>query len=84
MRNAVDRVIRRNAFFAHPENVLLSMLADNDDIRNIAIERISTARCRTQPNTVRQFVIPIINLNASSYVDMVDWDSVSSTERSAN
>ena len=35
------KVIERNAYFAHPENTLLGMLADPDEsIRNAAVDKI--------------------------------------------
>lgn len=39
------RVIQRNAFFAHPENILLGMLADEDEsVRRVAVNRIQVMR----------------------------------------
>ena len=39
----VDKVIKRNAYFAHPENILLAMLADeNLLIRELALRRIES------------------------------------------
>lgn len=36
-RTKVDESIQRNAFFAHPENLLLAMLLENDEnVRNLA------------------------------------------------
>ena len=34
-------VVERNAYFAHPENIMLAMLADeNEEIRNAAVKKI--------------------------------------------
>ena len=39
------KVIQRNAFFAHPENVLLAMMGDEDaDVRRIAVNKIQAIR----------------------------------------
>lgn len=45
----LDLVIQRNAYFAHPENLLLSMMTDNNKhIRELACRRIIKA------STIRQ------------------------------
>ncbi|KAF2902020.1 hypothetical protein ILUMI_04171 [Ignelater luminosus] len=45
LRSVMDSVIERNAFFAHPENLLVSMLFDDKDhIRELALRRIIKAR----------------------------------------
>ena len=41
VKNIALKVIERNAYFAHPENILLGMLADSDEsIRNAAVHKI--------------------------------------------
>ena len=41
VKNIVLKLTERNANFAHPENILLDMLADSDiSIRNAAVEKI--------------------------------------------
>ncbi|GBO34573.1 hypothetical protein AVEN_78988-1 [Araneus ventricosus] len=45
LKKVVDPVISRNAFMAHPENLLLSMLADERwHIRELALRRIMKTR----------------------------------------
>lgn len=69
----IDPVIQRNAFFAAPENILISMLTEEDqNIRRVALERILTAK---NTNEEKSFEIPIINFNAANYMDMIDWTS---------
>ena len=73
----VDPVIERNAFFAHPENVLLAMVVDErEHIRELGYRRILKAR-QTVPKkkTVRNFVPPKINFQASDYTEIINWNS---------
>ena len=41
IRNIALHYVQVNAFFAHPENILLSMLSDEDpSVRNVAVNKI--------------------------------------------
>lgn len=74
----IDPVIERNAYFASPENILLSMLTDeNIAIRRLAMNRILEAKLQERPNdkSVRQFKIPNINFKANVYYEIIDWSS---------
>lgn len=78
--DVIDSTIARNAFFAHPESVLLSMITDKRrNIREDAINKILKARseCNNQ-GIVRRFQVPTLNFQASDYTDMVDLGSVTS------
>ena len=45
----MQEVLQRNAYFAHPEAILLAMLADDDaDIRAQAVNQILTIRMKAQ------------------------------------
>lgn len=82
-RDEVDASIQRNAFFAHPENILLAMLHDNQkSIRQQAYKKIliaRTAQHETQ-NSVRIFRVPDINFNAKSYCNLINWSNIEVTE----
>ena len=40
-KDIATKVVERNAYFAHPENIMLAMLADeNEEIRNPAMKKI--------------------------------------------
>ena len=44
------KTLLRNSFFAHPENILLSMLGDTDNsVRNMAVNRIQSLRSNSLP-----------------------------------
>lgn len=78
LRDVIDRVIQRNAFFAHPENLLLSLITDQSlDMRSLGWRRIKKARNLRKNKRVRTFVVPNINSNAQHYVDLIDWSSCS-------
>lgn len=74
--------IQNNAYFAHPENMLLSMLVDKrEHIKKLALRRIINARSRKKSSKqVRRFHIPKINFGASEYIDMISWHDVEVTE----
>lgn len=75
LRKVVDVVIQRNGYFAHVENLLLSMLYDDRaHIRKLACRRVIAARKNSKNSvTVRKFRIPKINMEASDYTDLILW-----------
>lgn len=65
LRAIIDPVIQRNAFFAHSENMLISMISDPRlYIRELAMRRILNAKKRKDPGEIRPFIIPQLNLDA--------------------
>ena len=49
LQELVQEVLQGNAYFAHPEAILLAMLADDDaDIRAQAVNQILTIRMKAQ------------------------------------
>ena len=68
--------IARNAYWAHPENLLLSMLTDNDEkVRQKAVDKIIALRGNEEygDKNKRRFVIPKLNFAATDYTTMIDW-----------
>lgn len=83
LKNIVHKVINRNGFFGHPENIILSMLWDDRRyIRQLAYCRILKARAKTDPSQLklRNFVVPIFNFEAKEYYELVDCQDVNWTE----
>lgn len=79
--NIVDPVIQRNAFYAHPENMLLSMINDAEgSTRELGWRRIKKARAEDKGKTVRTFRIPKLNFSATRYIDMINWIEEKVTE----
>lgn len=80
IRQVIDPVISNNAYFAHPENILLAMLIDSrPEIRELAVRRIIKARNSEsfRNKKVRQFKVPMLNFKAQDYTDLVDWSLLS-------
>lgn len=58
LHRVVDPVVQRNGYFAHPENLLLSMLTDaRPHIRELGVRRIMKARKEAKPGEVRVFKV---------------------------
>ena len=75
-QSIVQPVIKNNSYFAHPECILLSMLTDpSANIRKLAHARIRKARGSTTAVKKRKYQLPIVNFQASTYVDMISWKS---------
>ena len=71
----IDAIISRNAFFALPENILLSMISDEQiSIRQDFHFRSSTNIKRYEQPTSSQ--LSMINFNATHYSNMIDFPKV--------
>ncbi|ESN95353.1 hypothetical protein HELRODRAFT_179421 [Helobdella robusta] len=74
LRTIVDSVIERNAFYAHPENLLVSMLFDDRDyIWELACRRIIKARNTDNGFKQRIFKTPKLNFSAKDYTEIISW-----------
>ena len=63
-------VIQRNAFYAHPENLLLKLLTDEDaKYRNFGMSKIS----KVKTDTIRTFQILKLNFEAKHYSELINW-----------
>ena len=72
-RECVQKVIQPNAYFAHPENLLISMVADaNPDIRTLGWRRLKKARRARADGKrqagIRRFQIPEVNFEANTSI----------------
>ena len=89
----VDKVLKENAYFAHPENIIIAMLTDpDDDTRVLGWKKVQEARkIRKEEQSrkkgkskkkedIRSFRVPPLNLDGEVYVDMVDWSACPLTE----
>jgi len=80
LKQVIDPVLKRNGFFAHPENLLLSMITDEKiHVRELGLRRILKARSQ-QPVGVRKFTVPALNYDSANYIEMIDWQSIALTE----
>ena len=81
-------VVQNNAYFAHPENVLAAMLADEDEeVRRDAVNKILALRkMKNEPKKskmirgIRVFKVPKLNWDASKYIEIFDWTTTNITE----
>ena len=81
--NIVKPYIARNAYFAHPENVLLAMMMDDDSHKGAKVVRI-ILNSREQKSDIglqiRKFNVPVINFDANDWDELINWDNVTITE----
>ena len=72
-------VLANNAYPLHPENVVVGMVFDSDPlIKEQGCKIIENIRKKKAPKKVRRFAKPKdINLNAKSYVDLIDFKNYS-------
>lgn len=80
LKAIIDPVIARNAYFAHPENLLLAMLTDDKQhVRELGLRRILKAR-EVKTKGIRQFKLPSLNFDAADYINLIDWQNIKVTE----
>lgn len=74
LRDVVDGVISNNSYYAHPENILLTMLFDDrKSVRDRAINEILYYREKLfDPTKLRAYKKYKINFDASDYTNMVN------------
>jgi len=76
LKEIIYKVVQNNAYFAHPENVLLTMLFDErKHIREKAIKKILYYRDKLYDATkLRTYEKHIINFDAIDYIDLINLD----------
>lgn len=80
LQQAVQPVLARNAYWAHPEQVLLAMAADSDrDTRERAVSLIRSAR-QQETHQIRPFQLPKLQFDAVSFPELIDWERETVTE----
>jgi hypothetical protein len=76
-------VLQRNAYFAHPESILLCMISDSrPHVRELAWRRIKNCRAvaKNSPTINRTFKIPKLVVDCSDYINLIQWQCVQVTE----
>ena len=74
LKTVFHSVIQTNAFFAHPENMLIAMITDEKyEIRELGLKDILEARNHQGDDCVniRKFMVPKINFEAKEYFDLI-------------
>ncbi|GBO06611.1 hypothetical protein AVEN_162316-1 [Araneus ventricosus] len=69
----IEPVIQRNAFLAHPENLLLSMIVDErEHIRELGFRRtIKVKNLASKRKSVSSFQPPNVSFLATDYTEMI-------------
>jgi hypothetical protein len=81
VKRIIQPVIQRNAFFGHPENILLTMIQDDrSQIRELGWRRIKKARAEYRGKTIRDFKIPPLNFESTDYTNLINWQDIKVTE----
>ena len=71
------------SWYCHPESLLVAALCDDDEnARSFAVDKLLTLRdgAETGDTSKRVFKPPPINFDATSYLQLIDWESVPVTE----
>lgn len=82
LQRVIQDSIRRNGFFCHHENILLSMITDTDTDHHVRTEgynKILRARLEETVH-IREFHVPVIKFDCESYSMMIDWNQQRLTE----
>lgn len=73
-QDIVKPILQRYGYFCHPENILISMVADDrSHIRELGWRRILKARKSKNLGEVRRFKVPPIKFDAENYFEMIEW-----------
>lgn len=76
------QLIQRNTFFEQPENILLVIINDEGThIWELTWKDIKQARSQYKRKYVWPFKIPSLNLVASNYRDIINWQESIVSER---
>ena len=77
VQKTVTFYIRKNAWYAHPECLLLSLLSSSDfEDRQFAVDQILQKRDGNEygDNSVRPRITPKLNLAATSLINLISWN----------
>ena len=74
------KVFENNAYFAHPENLILTMIQDESQtIRELGYRSILKAR-QHDAGILRRFKTPKLQFDAQTYYSMIDWQNIELSE----
>ena len=78
----LSTAIQHNVFFAHPENILISMVNDKRSvIRELGWRRFLIIRSETSKECDEiRFKVPKLNFKSLNYYNMIDWQRENITE----
>ena len=80
VQDVFNRVLQRNRFFAHPENILISMLMDEQEhVRELPRRTILKWRSKSFIER-RKFVVPKVLFDAEHYYEIINWQAATISE----
>ena len=80
-KEVLESVVKRGAYYAYQEKVLIAMINDNKvTIREGGFRQILKARQEFEktsrhPSIIRQFKVIEINIKAENYTELLHWES---------
>ena len=83
VKNIIIPRVESTAWFAHPENILLSLLASKEETERRFAVRVILDKVRKGEkgdSSVRTLKVPNINWKASKMQELIDWDQTTVTE----
>ncbi|GBN16848.1 hypothetical protein AVEN_260479-1 [Araneus ventricosus] len=83
VKQNIYKVFSNNAYFVHPEHLLLIKLHySRKRIRELAVRRILAARDKKTKNSggLRFIKLPKLNFEEADYTDLIDWSNGVVTE----
>ena len=84
VQEIVKKYVSRSSYFAHPENILISLLASNDEEeRRFGVFTIKDKIRKGEEvgsSLPRKFDAPPVNFKAQSLSQLIDWETVPLTE----
>ena len=77
VRDIVTPVVERNSYGAHLESVSYAMISStNENHEELAWRRILRCREEKTSSCIRSFRVPKLNMNACSYIEIIDWRDI--------
>ena len=76
--NLIRPVIRRNAYWAHTETLLLAIASDPVE-RARAVQSIQQSQNQSQEQ-VRPYALPTVNMGTEDITQLIDWQAELVTE----
>ena len=77
VQDTITFYIRKNAWYAHPECLLLSLVSSSaPEDRQFAVSQILKLRAGKEygDNSVRPRITPKLNLSATNLIDLISWN----------
>ena len=82
VRDIVTPVVERYSYGAYPESVVYAMVSSrNENHKELARRRILRCRGEKSSSCIRSFRVPKLNMNACSYIEIIDWRDIPVSNR---